>query len=103
MLDKFAPTSYFEMEDLLFLEKTNYDRNKKLLSRSWTFYRKQGSKDLVFIGKTEFDLHIYSLNELSSILKGAGGGYDRLWKSIKISILKFIEPCKHSCKSKQRK
>ena len=72
VLDKFAPTSYFEIEDLLFLEKTNYDRNKKLLSRSWTFYRKQGSKDLVFIGKTEFDLHIYSLNELSSILKEAG-------------------------------
>jgi hypothetical protein len=72
VLEKFAPTSYFEIEDLLFLEKTNYDQDKKLLSRTWTSYRKQGSKDLVLIGKTEFDLHIYSLSELSSILKEAG-------------------------------
>lgn len=72
VLEKFAPNSYFEIEDLIFLEKTNFDRNKKLLNRSWTFYRKQGSNDLVFMGKTQFDLHIYNLNELSSILKEAG-------------------------------
>ncbi len=72
VLEKLAPTSYFEIEDLIFLEKTNFDRNKKLLNRSWAFYRKQGSNDLVFMGKTEFDLHIYNLSELSSILKEAG-------------------------------
>ena len=72
VLEKFAPSSYFEIEDLIFLEKTNFDRNKKLLNRSWAFYRKQGSNDLVFMGKTEFDLHIYTLSELSSILEEAG-------------------------------
>ncbi len=68
---KFAPTSYIEVENMIVLESREYDPTKSHMSTSWTFYEKQGD-DLKFIDKVGFELHVYDLGELCSLLNEAG-------------------------------
>jgi ubiquinone/menaquinone biosynthesis C-methylase UbiE len=68
---KFTPTSYVETGDIIMLENRKYDPKTSQLSTTWTFYRKHAD-DLKFIDKVDFELHIYSLSELSSLLRKAG-------------------------------
>jgi SAM-dependent methyltransferase len=67
----FTPTAYTETGDIVLLENRKYDSTTSQLSTSWVFYKKHG-EDLKFIDKVEFELHIYSLSELSSLLREAG-------------------------------
>jgi hypothetical protein len=41
------------------------------MNARWTFYKRRGN-DLDFIDEAEISHHIYSLSELSSLLKKAG-------------------------------
>ena len=68
---KFAPTSYMEVGNMVLLESREYDPTRSHMATSWTFYEKQG-EDLKFIDKVGFDLHVYSLSELCSLLSEAG-------------------------------
>lgn len=68
---KFSPTSFTEFEDLVPLEKREYNPLNSQINATWSFYRKVG-EDLKFISKVSFKLHIYSLSELSYLLKKAG-------------------------------
>lgn len=68
---KFAPTSHWEVENMIVLESREYDPVKSHMSTSWTFYQKHGS-DLKFIDKVEFELHVYNLSEFCSLLNEAG-------------------------------
>lgn len=68
---KFTPTSYMEVDDVVTLENRKYDPITSQLNTSWTFYSKHG-ENLEFIDRVEFELHIYSLSELSSLLRKAG-------------------------------
>lgn len=68
---KFAPTSYGEAGDIVLLESREYDQMTSQMKTTWTFYKKHG-KDLKFVERVEYEIHIYSLSELSSLLRKAG-------------------------------
>jgi SAM-dependent methyltransferase len=66
-----ASTSYTELEDIVLLENRKYEPITSLASTSWTLYNKRG-QDLEFIDKVDIIHHVYSLSELSSLLRKAG-------------------------------
>jgi SAM-dependent methyltransferase len=68
---KFIPTSYDEIDGIMLLENRKYDPTTSQMKTCWTFYKRRGN-DLDFIDETEISHHIYSLSELSSLLKKAG-------------------------------
>jgi SAM-dependent methyltransferase len=67
---KFTPTSYTELDNILMLEDRKYDPTTSNLSTSWIFYNKRG-QNLRFLDRVDFENHIYSLSELSSLLRKA--------------------------------
>jgi SAM-dependent methyltransferase len=78
---KFAPTSYSEIDDLVLLEDIQYDPVSACANTSWTFYAKRG-KNLEFIDKVDFENHVYSASELSSLLRKAGWRTTALYGNI---------------------
>ncbi len=68
---KFAPTSYTELDHILMLENREYDPITSQATTSWIFYNRRG-QDLEFIDKVDITHHVYSLSELSSLLRKAG-------------------------------
>ena len=68
---KFTPTACTEIDNIVLLENRKYDPIASQINTSWAFYEKHG-EDLEFTDKVEFEHHIYSLSELSSLLKKAG-------------------------------
>jgi 2-polyprenyl-3-methyl-5-hydroxy-6-metoxy-1,4-benzoquinol methylase len=68
---KFTPTSYQEVGDIVLLEGRKYDSTTSQLEAAWTFYNKRG-ENLEFIDRIEFENHVYSQSEFSSVLKKAG-------------------------------
>lgn len=68
---KFAPASYTELDHILMLENRKYDPITSQATTSWIFYNKRG-QDLEFIDKVDSTHHVYSLSELSSLLRKAG-------------------------------
>jgi ubiquinone/menaquinone biosynthesis C-methylase UbiE len=67
---KHAPTSYTELEDIVLLENRKYEPITAQASTSWTLYNKRG-QDLEFADKFDITHHVYSLSELSSLLRKA--------------------------------
>jgi len=68
---KFTPTSYTDIGSIILLENRKYDPKASQVSATWAFYQKRGD-DLEFIDKVELENHVYSLSELSSLLRKAG-------------------------------
>jgi hypothetical protein len=68
---KFAPTSYAEINNLVLLEDSKYNHIRAGAKTACVFYNKWG-ENLEFVDRVEFKNHIYSPNELSSLLKWAG-------------------------------
>ena len=68
---KFVLYGYFETDDIVTLESRKYDPTDSKLETTWAFYRKNG-KNLEFIDEVKFELHVYSLQELSALLRRAG-------------------------------
>jgi len=68
---KSTPTSYTELDHILMLENRKYDPITSQATTSWIFYNKRG-QDLEFIDKVDITHHVYSLSELSSLLRKAG-------------------------------
>jgi SAM-dependent methyltransferase len=64
-------TSFLEIDDTVLLEKSTYDQPSSEMRTTWTFYRKIGD-DLHYLDELEYVIHVYSLSELSALLKGAG-------------------------------
>jgi SAM-dependent methyltransferase len=89
---KFSPTSYSEINNIVMLEERKYDQTKARANTSWVFYRKLG-KDLEFIDKIDFENHVYSPSELSSLLKRA------CWETLvfygNLSTLEPMTPLTH--------
>jgi hypothetical protein len=78
---KFAPTSYSQTDGLVLLEDREYDPISACVMTSWTFYSKRG-KNMEFIDKVDFQNHVYSASELSSLLRKAGWQTTALYGSI---------------------
>jgi ubiquinone/menaquinone biosynthesis C-methylase UbiE len=89
---KFAPTSFVELEDTVMLEDRKYDPITAEAATNWSFYKKSGS-DLKFIAETEIRHHVYSLSELSALLRKAG------WRTVaaygSLSTLQPMTPLTH--------
>jgi SAM-dependent methyltransferase len=68
---KFVPTSYTEVDDMVLMESRKYDATTSQMMASWAFYNKRG-EDLKFVDRIEYEIHVYSLSELSSLLRDAG-------------------------------
>lgn len=68
---KFTPTSYSEFDNTVMLENRKYDPITSQANTSWIFYDKRG-KNLEFIDEVEIQHHVYSLSELTSLLRKAG-------------------------------
>jgi ubiquinone/menaquinone biosynthesis C-methylase UbiE len=68
---KFVPTGYSEVDNIVLLESRNYDPTTAQLKTDWKFYKKC-RENLEFIDQIEYELHIYSPSELSSLLRKAG-------------------------------
>ena len=73
---KFVPTGYSEVDNIVLLESRNYDPTTAQLKTDWKFYKKC-RENLEFIDQIEYELHIYSPSELSSLLRKAG------WEPVK--------------------
>jgi len=89
---KFAPTSYTELDRILILENRKYDQITAQAATSWIFYNKRG-QDLEFMDKVDSTHHIYSLSELSSLLRKAG------WETVaaygNLATLQPMSPLTH--------
>jgi ubiquinone/menaquinone biosynthesis C-methylase UbiE len=89
---KFTPTSYTELDHIIMLEKRKYDPTTAQISTSWTFYNKRG-QDLEFVDKVDITHHVYSLSELSALLKKAE------WETVatygNLSTLQPMSPLTH--------
>jgi ubiquinone/menaquinone biosynthesis C-methylase UbiE len=68
---KFTPTGYQEVGGIVLLENRKYDPTTSQLTANWAFYNKRG-ENLDFIDRIEFEHHVYSQSELSSVLRKAG-------------------------------
>jgi len=68
---KFTPTSYMEVDNIVLLENRKYDPTRSNINTSWAFFNKH-EEDLGFIDRVEIEHHVYSLSELSSLLREAG-------------------------------
>jgi SAM-dependent methyltransferase len=77
---KFAPTSHSEIDDLVLFEDREYNPITAYVKTSWTFYAKHG-KDMKFIDRVDFENHVYSASELSSLLRKAGWQTTALYSS----------------------
>jgi ubiquinone/menaquinone biosynthesis C-methylase UbiE len=64
-------TSFLEIDDTVLLEKSTYDQSSSEKRTTWTFYRKIGN-DLHYLDELEYVINVYSLSELSALLKKAG-------------------------------
>jgi ubiquinone/menaquinone biosynthesis C-methylase UbiE len=86
---KFVPTGYSEVDNIVLLESRNYDPTTAQLKTDWKFYKKC-RENLEFIDQIEYELHIYSPSELSSLLRKAG------WEPVKFygsfSTLQSMSP-----------
>jgi ubiquinone/menaquinone biosynthesis C-methylase UbiE len=89
---KFTPTSYTELDHIIMLENRKYDPVTSQISTSWTFYNKRG-QDLEFVDKVDITHHVYSLSELSALLRKAG------WETVatygSLSTLQPMSPLTH--------
>jgi len=68
---KFAPTGYTELGNIVMLENRKYDPITSQMYNSWTFYERH-EQDLKFIDRIDLEHHVYSLNELATLLRKAG-------------------------------
>lgn len=68
---KYTPTAYIEAEDLVVLERREYDPLTSTIHGTQTYYVKRG-KDLVYADKVDYQVHVYSLSELARLLERAG-------------------------------
>ena len=68
---KFTPTSYADFGDVVLLENRSYDVTTSQVSTTWSFYKKLG-ENLMFVDKIDLKHHIYSVSELSSLLRKSG-------------------------------
>ncbi|MEM4610957.1 MAG: methyltransferase domain-containing protein [Thermoproteota archaeon] len=66
-----CPSSFTIHEDIVLVEETRWDANTSRLRTTWSFYAKNGD-NLKFIDRITFEIYIYSLSELASMLKEAG-------------------------------
>jgi len=64
-------TPYTDLGDMVMMEEPKYDPITSTMRNKWSFYRKEGP-DLKFIDQVGFEIRIYSVSELSSILDEAG-------------------------------
>lgn len=89
---RFVPTSYMEVENMVVLENRKYDPMKSEITTSWAFFNKHG-EDLEFIDRVEFQLHVYNLSELCTLLKKAG--WETLATYGNLSTLQPKSPLSH--------
>jgi SAM-dependent methyltransferase len=89
---KFTPTSFADVNGLVLLESREYDSTTSQMRMVWSFFSKEG-KDLKFIDDVEVEVHVYSVSELSSLLREAG------WKPIasygSLATLQPLTPLTH--------
>jgi len=64
-------TSFSDLGDHVMLEEHKFEPITSTAKTGWTFYRKSGS-DLVFVDRLSYEIHLYSLSELSELLRSAG-------------------------------
>ena len=74
---KFQPRGFEEVQDLVMLKNRDFNQFTSRLSSTWTFYKKDG-ENLRYIDKVSFNIRVYSLHEVASILRRAG------WETIKV-------------------
>jgi SAM-dependent methyltransferase len=72
---------FVDYGDTLMLESSSYDPVNSRMSNTWRFYKKDGD-DLLFDDQCEYDIRIYSLNELSQILSEAGWSMEAYYGDI---------------------
>ena len=86
---RFFPTSNGETDNLVMLEDRKFDPINARVRTKWSFYKRRG-ENLEFVDRVEFEHHIYSLSELSSLLRKAG------WETVasygNLSTLQAMSP-----------
>ncbi len=68
---RFCPSSFTLHEDIVLVEEARWDALTSRLRTTWSFYVKNGD-DLRFIDRIVFDIYVYSVSELASMLREAG-------------------------------
>ena len=68
---RFCPSSFTLHEDIVLVEETSWDALTSKLRTTWSFYAKNGN-DLKFIDRIVFNIYVYSVSELASMLREAG-------------------------------
>jgi SAM-dependent methyltransferase len=75
-------SSSLELDDMVMLEDSSYNMLTSRQHTTWRFYRKSGD-DLIYVDTCEYDIYIYSLSELSSLLRNAGWEVDSYYGDIR--------------------
>ena len=65
------PTSYIDFDDMMMLESSEYDQLSSRIDTTWRFYWKKG-EDLVYEDECRYNIYVYSLSELSNLLRESG-------------------------------
>ncbi|MCX8183628.1 MAG: class I SAM-dependent methyltransferase [Crenarchaeota archaeon] len=68
---RFCPSSFTLHEDTVLVEEAKWDALTSKLQTAWSFYAKDGD-NLKFIDRIMFEIYIYSVSELTSMLREAG-------------------------------
>lgn len=63
--------NFVDLGDMLMLESGSFDMLSSRIHTVWRFYRKSGD-DLLYEDECEYDIHVYSLSELVSLLSESG-------------------------------
>lgn len=58
-------------DETVVLEYSVFDPQCSRIESTWSFYRRDG-ENLLFLDRTKFDYHVYSLSELFALLRAAG-------------------------------
>lgn len=73
--------NYVDLGDMLMLETSSYDMLSSRIHTVWRFYRKSGD-DLLYEDECEYDIRVYSLSELASLLYESGWHVESYYGSI---------------------
>lgn len=68
---RFCPSSFHVSQDIVLVEESKWDTLTSRLRTTWSFYAKNGD-DLKFVDRITFEIYIYSVSELASMLRETG-------------------------------
>lgn len=91
LLNKFSPMVIDKIEDLILIQKNNFNLLTSTVESTWEFYKKE-ERDLKHIEDFVITHYLYSISELVYLLENTGWRVDELYRDLE--NLKSFQPDK---------